>query len=257
MRANTVSDMPDPDDERALGDRPVAGRVFEGGTRPVRFADVHPTGRIRLDAVARYLQDLSADDTVDAALPGGPIWVVRRTVAEVDLFPRYLEGLTLATWCSGIGSHYAERTSELVGARGGRVRASSLWVATARETGRPVRVSPEFEELYGSASGGRRVRASLWHGDPPEGLELAAWPLRVTDFDLLQHVNNSVTWAVVEEACDGVLELVGPLRAEVEHRTAIDRGATVSWGRHVDDRGVSIWLVADGAVVSTARVVAR
>jgi len=45
--------------------RPRGGRVFEG-VRKVRLADVSPAGRLRLDATARFLQDLSADDTADA-----------------------------------------------------------------------------------------------------------------------------------------------------------------------------------------------
>ena len=83
--------------------RPSSGRVFDGARR-VRLADVSPAGRLRLDAAARFLQDLSADDTADAALPDAEAWVVRKTVIEVAAFPRYLEPLELATWCSGTGS---------------------------------------------------------------------------------------------------------------------------------------------------------
>jgi len=63
-----------------LTGRPRAGRVFEG-TRRVRLADVSPAGRLRLDAIARFLQDVSADDTADAALPDAEAWVVRITAA--------------------------------------------------------------------------------------------------------------------------------------------------------------------------------
>ena len=82
--------------------------MFEG-VRRVRLGDVGPHGRLRLDAVARYLQDLSADDTADSALEDAQAWVVRKTVIEVRRSPRYLEPLRLATWCSGTGSHWAER----------------------------------------------------------------------------------------------------------------------------------------------------
>ena len=86
-----------------LVERPRSGRVFEGARR-VRLADVSPAGRLRLDAAARFLQDVSADDTADAALPDAEAWVVRKTVIEVTTFPRYLEPVGLATWCSGTGS---------------------------------------------------------------------------------------------------------------------------------------------------------
>ena len=92
--------------------------MFEGARR-VRLADVSPAGRLRLDAAARFLQDLSADDTADAALEDAEAWVVRKTVIEVAAFPRYLEPLELATWCSGTGSHWAERRISIQGERGG------------------------------------------------------------------------------------------------------------------------------------------
>ena len=53
------------------------------------------------------------------------------------------------------------------------------------------------------------------------------WPLRFTDFDVLGHVNNAACWQIVEEALAARRDLRAPLRAEVQHRTAIERGATV------------------------------
>ena len=242
-----------PDDE-ALTPRPAAGRVFPAGRRPVRSADVHPSGRMRLDGIARVLQDISTDDTVDAALDDGGAWVVRRTVVEVEVFPQYLEVLTPVTWCSGTGSHYAERRTEIRGERG-RVDAASLWVQVERGSGRPRRVTPQFTELYGEAAGGRRVTARLVHDAPPPDLELRSWVVRASDFDMWRHVNNSVYWAIVEEAWASIDELGAPLRAELEHRVAISPGATVEWGWVPSpDRGFDLWILADGVVVASARV---
>lgn len=235
--------------------RPSSGRMFEG-TRKVRLADVSPAGRLRLDAAARFLQDLSADDTADAALPDAEAWVVRRTILEVTAFPRYLEPLALATWCSGTGSHWAERRISIEGAAGGAVQAATTWVHVDTATGRPSRISAGFEEIYGEAAGGRRVKARLDHPDPPPGpLEGFDWPLRFSDFDVLGHVNNAAAWQIVEEALSGRRDLRAPLRAEVQHRTAIERGATVEVlvaPRH--DAGLSLWARADGAVALTATV---
>jgi acyl-ACP thioesterase len=65
---------------------PAHGRRFSAD-RPVRLGDVSPRGRLRLDAVVRYLQDTSSDDTADSALEDADGWVVRRTVVEVSTFP--------------------------------------------------------------------------------------------------------------------------------------------------------------------------
>jgi acyl-ACP thioesterase len=237
----------------------VEGRVVDGA-RKVRLGDVGPRGRLRLDAVARYAQDLSADDTADAALPHAESWVVRRTVIEVRNAPRYLEPLSLATWCAGIGSHYAERRVEVIGEGGGRVDVATLWVHVDPRSGRPRKLVPGFEALYGAAAGGRRVKARLLHGNPPATpSERWPWPLRATDVDVLQHVNNAACWEVVEEALAVRPHLRAPLRAELEHRTSLDPGSSVEVlvaDAEGDPPGVALWVLADGAVTVTATVTA-
>src|SRR6478672_9106154 len=87
---------------------PVRGRRFVGH-RTVRLADASPAGRLRLDAVARHLQDVADDDARDAGLGQDGTWVVRRTVVEVHRAPVFREALELTTFCSGVGSRWAER----------------------------------------------------------------------------------------------------------------------------------------------------
>ena len=234
--------------------RPRRGRVFEGARR-VRLGDVSPGGRLRLDAATRYLQDISADDTADAALADAEAWVVRRTVIEVHRFPRYLEELSLATWCSGTGSHWAERRVTVEGADGGHLDAATTWVHLDLDSGRPRRVPAGFEAIYGEAAAGRRVKARLDHGAPPAGLVPRPWPLRFTDFDVLGHVNNAAYWEAVEEVLAERRDLRAPLRAELEHRVAVERGATVAVqvasGR---DGGLDVWISADGEAAASARL---
>lgn len=238
-----------------LTERPSAGRVFEG-TRKVRLADVSPAGRLRLDAAARFLQDLSADDTADSALPDAEAWVVRKTILDVRAFPRYLEPLALATWCSGTGSHWAERRISIQGDLGAEIEAATTWVHFDRATGRPSRIPTGFDEIYGGAHGGRRVKARLDHRDTPAdgGDRGFAWPLRFADFDVLDHVNNAACWQIVEEALADRRDLRAPLRAEVQHRTAIERGATVEVTVASSDDSLALWAVADGVVALTATV---
>ncbi|MEX2294308.1 MAG: acyl-ACP thioesterase domain-containing protein [Acidimicrobiales bacterium] len=236
-----------------LVSRPAAGRLFEEARR-VRLGDVSPGGRLRLDAATRYLQDLSADDTADAALPDAESWVVRKTFLEVRASPRYLEALELATWCSGTGSHWAERRISIVGQLGGSIEAATTWVHVDPASGRPKRVPDSFGALYGEASGGRRMKARLLHPDPPLDAASAPWALRFTDFDLLSHVNNAAYWEAVEEALSDRRHLRAPLRAEVEHRIAIERGASVELVTADTGDTVMVWLVADGEVAASARV---
>jgi acyl-ACP thioesterase len=249
-----VPTTPEPASE-AMVQRPALGRVVEG-SRKVRLADVSPAGRLRLDAAARYVQDLAADDSATAALPHPEGWVVRRTVIEVRRSPRYLEPLELATWCSGTGSHYAERRVQVIGAAGGAVDVAGLWVHLDHRTGRPLRLSDAFLALYGEAAGGRRVKGRLLHpGPPPSGpAERWPWRLRFTDFDLLSHVNNAAYWQIVEEVLASRSDLRAPLRAELEHRSAVERRAEVEVLVDEHDDAISLWILADGAVAATAVV---
>jgi acyl-ACP thioesterase len=243
------------DVDEALVPRPERGRVFEAGWL-VRLGDVSPRGRLRLDATARHLQDLSSDDTADAALPDAEAWVVRRTVIEMHRFPTYREHLDMGTWCGGTGGHWAERRTSIVGERGGHVEAAALWVHLDPERGRPRRLPASFLDLYGEAAGGRRVSARLAHEPaPPPGTPSRSWPLRVTDFDVLDHVNNAVYWVPVEEALALRRDLRAPLRAEVEHRAALEQGADARVAvADLGPAGLDLWITDGEVVAATARV---
>ena len=239
----------------SLVPRPTVGRLFEGQRR-VRLADVSPAGRLRLDAAARFLQDLSADDTADAALEDAEAWVVRKTVIEVIAFPRYLEPLDVghvvlrARAATGLS---AASPSRATGAA--RIEAATTWVHIDMASGRPSRIPAEFDELYGEAHGGRRVKARLDHPDPPDAdLDGFAWPLRFTDFDVLGHVNNAACWQIVEQALSERRDLRAPLRAEVQHRTAIERDTTVEVQTLNEDDALHIWVKADETIAMTATV---
>lgn len=226
-------------------DPPAHGRRYSA-TRPVRLSDVTPRGRARLDAIARYLQDVGNDDAVDGIGEDASAWVVRRTTLAVDQFPVFREGLTLTTWASGVGSRWAERSTSIVGTEGAAVQATALWVHVDLATGRPKRLPETFEDVYGEAAGGREVNARLGHDDPPEGATAVPWPARFSDFDVLGHVNNAVYWAIVEEQFD----LVAPVTAVLEYRGGIDRGQAAT----VVVEGENLWILADGAVAASARI---
>src|SRR3954454_20918311 len=90
-------------------------------SRPVRLSDVTPKGRMRLDAAARYLQDVANDDAVDAIGEDAASWVVRRTTLRVERFPVFREEVVLTTWASGIGGRWAERSTSVVGSSEARI----------------------------------------------------------------------------------------------------------------------------------------
>jgi acyl-ACP thioesterase len=237
---------------------PTSGRIHRGHRR-VRLGDVTPSGRLRLDATARYLQDVSNDDTRDAALPDEWAWVVRRTVIDVHTFPLLDEEVVLATFCGGTGARWAERRVSISGSRGGCIEASTIWVHVDPATARPRPLSDDFHRIFGPTAAGRRVSAKLSHGDPPaHGLaDARPWPLRAVDFDMLGHVNNAASWAVVEDALAVQPEMISPFRAEVEFRLPVEQGDAVELVERALPGTIDLWLITPAGVCTTATVRSR
>jgi acyl-ACP thioesterase len=179
---------------------PDAGRVF-CAERRAGFGDCAPSGRVRLDGLARWLQDIAFDDVADAGLAFAAVWVVRRTRISVRRFPRFAERCLLQTFCSGLGRMWAERRTTL--SRPGEpvadVEAVSLWVHLDPRSWRPCPLSDAEIGVYGEACGQRRVSARLRHPAPEAAAEVGRFRFRATDCDIAGHVNNAAYWAVLEE----------------------------------------------------------
>jgi acyl-ACP thioesterase len=229
----------------ALVPRPSAGRVFETDVR-VRFSDADPSGRLRLDALARLLQDVGNDDFTDAGVDPLSPWVARRSVVVASAWPRLGEQVRASTWCGGLGGRWAERRTSM-----GSVEIATLWVHLDA-AGRPARIPAWFRTIYGDAAEGREVSARLSLPAPPPGAMRRPWPQRAVDLDVFGHVNNTVTWAAVEEAC--ALAGIVPGTATLEYVGAIDPGDEAELV--IDRRSgiVDAWLVVGEQVRAAARI---
>jgi len=216
--------------------------------RRVRLGDVTPAGRLRLDAVVRYLQDVANDDAHDSGIDNPAAWVVRRTVVEVRHPAELREDLELITFCSGLGPSWAERRTSIRGAAGARIEAAALWVQLDPISGRPQRLDAGFAAVYGSSAQGRTVRARLRLDDRvPEGAASQPFAVRSADLDVLGHVNNAVYWAMVAECLEGADGAPG--RIELEHLHPVGAGADLVL-RHAGDR---LWVCDGERVAATAR----
>jgi acyl-ACP thioesterase len=221
---------------------PAAGRRFTA-SRPVRLGDTTAAGRLRLDAAARYLQDVADDDATAALGTGEGGWLVRRTRLAVWTPAVLRERLDLVTFCSGTGGRWAERRTVVRGERGGALDAESLWVYVDAATGRPRRLPDGFDSAYGTAAAGRTVSARLAHGDPPPLAEVLPFPLRATDADVMGHVNNAVAFAALEEALRRVFtDLRWPLLVEAEYRSPLPAVGTVELLTSEVPDGADLWL---------------
>jgi acyl-ACP thioesterase len=225
---------------------PPKGRVFRHRDR-VTLGDVSPSGRARLDALARWLQDAAFMDSRDSGLDDSGVWIVRRLALRVRRFPRLLEELEVATFCSGAAPLWAERSSLVSCAGEAVVDAVAVWVHLRRDGARPQPLPAGFDAVYGASAMGRRVRARLRHpAQPPPEAATRPWHFRRADLDLAGHVNNAAYWEALEDELVAREPEAG-LDAEIEHRAPADAGAA-----SVLSHGPMRWITdAAGAVVAT------
>jgi acyl-ACP thioesterase len=240
---------------------PIPGSRVYTVTRLVRLGDADSRGRLRLDALARHLQDVASDDYTAAGLSDEPVvWVVRRAALRVLRAPRYLERVTYATFCGGVGRQWAERRTTGRGDAGGHVEAAVLWASLDSRSGRLSPLPAGFTGTWGA--GARLVSARLQLGPPPPGMAGRLWALRSTDLDVLGHVNNACHWEAVEDELLRVLPGRVPVAAECEYPLPIDLGDAVRVLSSAPVRRPSgevgealrVWLVSDRGVHAAAEV---
>jgi acyl-ACP thioesterase len=229
---------------------PGEGRVFERLFLP-GFADCAPSGRIRLDALARWLQDIAYADVVDAELADRAVWVVRRTRIRVQRFPRAGEAWAVATFCSGLGRMWAERRTSITALSGdGGVEAVSLWVHLDPASWRPIPLGEDELSLYRASTRGRRVTARLRHPLPNGDEQHSSWNFRAAELDIAGHINNAAYWTPIEEELLAGQEPAG-LDVELEYRTPSQPGSKL-----VLRAGSRRWIVGDGQEVHASVVLA-
>src|SRR3954462_1403336 len=215
-------------------------RVFAHTPQP-GLADVAPDGRVRLDAIARWLQEAAWADILDSGIEDEGVWIIRRLRLDVDRFPRFGEAPVVETWCSGVGKLWAERRSTVRSDAGGLVEAVALWVHLDPTGSRPRPLPDGFAAVYES---GRRVKARLHHpAEPPPEAQRAPWRFRAAEPDLAGHVNNAAFWQILQEEEPGRAGTY-----EIEHRAPAAAGdATVL------SAGPLRWIAANGTVFATLR----
>jgi len=231
---------------------PTSGRTFAAHRR-VRLADMDERGRVRLDAVARFLQDVAIDDVQETGW-GVPdhLWFVRRIRVEVRSPLLDDREVRLVTWCSGLAAIAAGRRWSVEGDRGGRVEVDSVWIHLGPDQ-RPARI--ESFGIYAEATGGRSVSTRLELPLPAADSPRTPWPLRATDVDLHGHVNNAVYWQAVEDVLrSSPIDVRRPLAAELDYRDPIDLSDPVELAVVADGMHLSLGFSVGDAVRAVARV---
>src|SRR6187455_2759732 len=230
---------------------PETGRTFRVAYT-VRLADTDATGRLRLDAIARYLQDAAIDDVHETGW-GAPehLWVLRSV--RIDVLTPSLEDrqVGIVTWGSSFSALAAGRRWSLTGDAGGSIEVDSTWIHLGPDA-RPARIGEGFGG-YAEATQGRVASTKLTLVPPPIDGPRTEWPLRTTDVDRMGHVNNAAYWAAVEQRLgEGQLDVRKPLRARLDYRHPIDLGESVELVETAQDDRYGVAFVVGRVVKAVA-----
>ncbi len=222
--------------------QPTSARTFSENRR-IRLSEMDADGRLRLDSIARYLQDVAIDD-VDQTGWGAPehLWVLRSIRMAVLAPPLDDSEVEVTTWCSGSAAVAAGRRMSLVGDRGARVELDSVWVHLGPDA-RPARI--EGFGVYAESAGDRTVSTRLELPGPPSDAQRLPWETRASDIDLFGHVNNAVYWQGVEGRLqERGIDPRAPLSARLDYRHAVDLGEVVDLAEFSEDGGYAVAFVS-------------
>ena len=249
--------MPANDVDRRLSALPATGYVYRTSWR-VATGDLDGNLDLRLDGVARYIQDVGAENLVDAGeAEEHPHWLVQRTVIDVIEPIEFPNDISFSRWCSALSSRWCTMRVDLVGSDGGRIETEGFWIAINSKTLTPQRVSDSLVERFASTTDIHRLKWRPWLQNPDGADDTMSFALRRTDIDIFEHVTNTAYWHAIHEVMALVPDVcTPPYRAVIEYRKPIKYGEdiTLEWKRH--DSGqihdVQIALTVGGDVRAAA-----
>lgn len=214
-----------------LDERKPGSRFFSENYR-VRTGDIDQEMRVRLDGLARYLQDIANDNIAPLELAqSDPFWIVRRTVIDVLEPITWPSDFVAERWCGALSTRWTDMRVRLRAESqtnrfnpeprpNGLVETVAFWI-NVNEQGMPSRISDEGLAVLAETALEDRLRWKAMNPEAPaiDDVELPDREhiLRITDFDPFKHLNNAAYLEAVED------ELVEhPELLEVPHRMVIE-----------------------------------
>lgn len=147
----------------SLAPYPSKGAVFCNG-------DIHPNRTLRLDAAARYLQDLGFDHLeANGAAQVHPLWVVRRTVIDVIRPITWPGTVRLHRWCSALSSRWCTMRVRIESDGGGLIETEGFWININPGNGMPSRISDDFLAPLAKTTDEHRLTWHRWIPDASAG----------------------------------------------------------------------------------------
>ncbi len=230
--------------QEPLSPVPDDGYVYRTGWR-LLTSDVDANLRLRLDGVARNIQEVGAEHLNDCGYADvHPHWIVQRTVIDVLVPITLPSDIVFRRWCSGISNRWCSMRVRLDGSDGGLIETEGFWINMNEETATPSLISEGLFERFATTTDDLRLKWRPWLPGPATSESVTPFALRHTDIDLFKHVNNTVYWHGVHEILAQYPDVVSaPYRAVVEYRKPIQPGEPVFIHSAMGDGEVRLWFV--------------
>lgn len=151
----------------------------------------------------------------------------------------------------------------ITSAAGALVETEGFWINISESTGMPTRISDAGLAHLTTMTGEHRLRWRAWLTDPvpPQSDTDLSFPIRATDIDQYNHVNNAAYWQAVEQYLVDYPKLIAS-----PHRAVIEYNSPVLAREHVSVRSryepgdqsgrptLRLWFLVGDTVSTTARI---
>ncbi|MFN8015660.1 MAG: thioesterase [Acidimicrobiia bacterium] len=218
-------------------------------SRRVRVTDCDENGNIRVDAIARYLQDIGYDDTDDIGVGDGGSWVARSIEIEStnpNRLPKRNDLVNLKTFCSGIGRAFAQRTVEISRDNGIELIAKTIWVCV-NENGKPIPVPSWLNDAYPNAE---KIKANNILSTAYSDQKSFKFKTRASDIDVNDHINNSIVFNIANEVAYETGS-VFPSSLRVEYYLPFDKEIEADIHYELLVNGFNAWIVDANQLIAS------
>ena len=213
----------------------------------IRYSECDETARLDYVALVNYLQDCSTFHTESMGLGLSYLaahrfaWLIAAWQIRIVRRPRFLEHVTVSTWCYDMSRTLAQRCFSIVDGQGEPcVLADSIWFTYDTAAGRPCRI-PDSEFAYLTdeprldlPKTERKLKVT---GDYVEATPIVIGPQHL---DTNKHVNNA---QYVLMALSVLPEGFEPSRICVQYKLQTMEGETLVPRLYEEARGTVVELV--------------
>lgn len=174
----------------------------------IKFFETDPNLRLKLGSLVKLLQEAAISHSGSVGQGArkveetGFAWVLHKLGIDIFRCPEYRENLEIITWSTGLQGLKARREFRVYAGGESIIAASSLWFYIDAARKQVVRIPPDLIGRYGIEPETVLQRdLDSWKADRdflPEMETLIT--TRFSDYDPLEHVNNSVYFDYLETA---------------------------------------------------------